>query len=29
MREDDRRVTRCDMVRIMGWDKLIEYLGDV
>ena len=25
----DRRVTRCDVVRIMGWDQLIEYLGDV
>ena len=24
-----RRVTRCDMVRIMDWDQLIEYLGDV
>ena len=23
MREGDRRVTRCDMVRIMGWDQLI------
>jgi hypothetical protein len=29
VREDDRRVTRCDMVRIMDWDQLIEYLGDV
>jgi hypothetical protein len=29
VREGDRRVTRCDMVRIMGWDQLIEYLGDV
>ncbi|MCL7393802.1 MAG: hypothetical protein LZ169_03125 [Thaumarchaeota archaeon] len=28
VREGDRRVTRCDMVRIMGWDQLIEYLGD-
>ena len=27
--EGDRRVTRCDMVRVMGWDQLIEYLGDV
>ena len=27
--EGDRRVTRCDMVRIMDWDQLIEYLGDV
>jgi hypothetical protein len=25
----DRRVTRCDMVRVMDWDQLIEYLGDV
>jgi len=25
----DGRVTRCDMVRIMGWDQLIEYLGGV
>jgi len=25
----DRRVTRCDMIRIMGWDQLIEYLGGV
>jgi hypothetical protein len=23
----DRRVTGCDMIRIMGWDQLIEYLG--
>jgi hypothetical protein len=29
VREGDRRVTRCDMVRIMGWDRLIDYLGDV
>ena len=29
MREGDRRVTRCDMVRVMDWDQLIEYLGDV
>ena len=28
VREGDRRITRCDMVRIMGWDQLIEYLGD-
>jgi hypothetical protein len=21
-------ITRCEMVRIMGWDQLIEYLGD-
>jgi hypothetical protein len=27
--EGDRRVTGCDMVRIMDWDQLIEYLGDV
>jgi hypothetical protein len=27
--EGDGRVTRCDMVRIMDWDQLIEYLGDV
>ena len=27
--EGDRRVTRCDMVRVMGWGQLIEYLGDV
>jgi hypothetical protein len=27
--EGDRRVTRCDMVRIMGWDQLTECLGDV
>jgi hypothetical protein len=27
--EGDRRVTRCDMIRIMSWDQLIEYLGDV
>jgi hypothetical protein len=27
--EGDRRVTRCDMVRIMDWDQLVEYLGDV
>ena len=29
VREGDKRVTRCDMVRVMGWDQLIEYLGDV
>ena len=29
VREGDKRVTRCDMVRIMDWDQLIEYLGDV
>jgi len=27
--EDDGRVTRCDMVRVMDCDQLIEYLGDV
>jgi hypothetical protein len=27
--EGDMRVTRCDMVRVMDWDQLIEYLGDV
>jgi hypothetical protein len=27
--EGDGRVTRCDMVRIMGWDQLIKYLGNV
>jgi len=27
--EGDRRVTRCDMVGVMDWDQLIEYLGDV
>jgi hypothetical protein len=27
--EGDRRVIRCDMVGVMGWDQLIEYLGDV
>jgi hypothetical protein len=27
--EGDGRVTRCDMVRVMGWGQLIEYLGDV
>ena len=29
MSESDRRVTRCDTVRIMDWDQLIEYLGGV
>jgi len=29
VREGDRRVTRCDMVRMMDWDQLIDYLGDV
>ena len=27
--EGDRRVIRCDMVGVMDWDQLIEYLGDV
>jgi hypothetical protein len=27
--EGDRRVTRCDMVGVMDWDQLIDYLGDV
>jgi hypothetical protein len=27
--EGDRRVTGCDIIRIMGWDRLVEYLGDV
>jgi hypothetical protein len=27
--EGDKRVTRCNMVRIMDWDQLIDYLGDV
>jgi len=27
--EGDRRVTGCDMIRIICWDQLIEYLGDV
>jgi hypothetical protein len=27
--EGDRRVTRCDMIRIMNWDQLIEYLREV
>jgi len=29
VRGGDRRVTRCDMIRRMDWDQLIEYLGDV
>jgi hypothetical protein len=29
VREGDKRVTRCDMVRIMDWDQLVEYLGDI
>jgi len=29
VRGGDRRVTRCDMVRVMDWDQLVEYLGDV
>jgi len=27
--EGDRRAMRCDMVRMMSWNQLIEYLGDV
>jgi hypothetical protein len=27
--EGEGRVTRCDMIRIMDWDQLIDYLGDV
>ncbi|MCL7393957.1 MAG: hypothetical protein LZ169_03935 [Thaumarchaeota archaeon] len=27
--EGNGRVTKCDMVRIMGWNQLIEYLGDI
>jgi len=27
--EGDKRVTRCNMIRIMDRDQLIEYLGDV
>jgi hypothetical protein len=27
--EGDRHVTRCDLIRIMDWDQLVEYLGDV
>jgi hypothetical protein len=27
--EGDRRVTRCDITRIMNWDQLIKYLGEV
>jgi len=29
VREGDRRVTRCDMIKIMDSDQLIKYLGDV
>jgi hypothetical protein len=29
VREGDRRVTGCDMIRIMDWDQLIDYLGGV
>ena len=29
MSEGDGHVTRCNMVRIMDWDRLVEYLGDV
>jgi len=27
--EGDRRVTGCDIIRIMNWDQLIKYLGEV
>ncbi|MCL7393396.1 MAG: hypothetical protein LZ169_01000 [Thaumarchaeota archaeon] len=27
--EGDRHVTRCDMIRVMDWDQLVEYLGGV
>jgi hypothetical protein len=27
--EGDRRVIRCDMVKVMDWDRLIDYLGEV
>jgi hypothetical protein len=27
--EDDRRITRCDMIRRMNWEQLIKYLGEV
>ena len=27
--EGDERMMRCDMVRVMDWDQLIEYLGEV
>jgi hypothetical protein len=29
VREGDRRITGCDMIKIMDSDQLIEYLGDV
>jgi hypothetical protein len=29
VRGGDRRVTRCDIIRIMNWDQLIKYLGEV
>jgi hypothetical protein len=29
MMEGEGRVTRCDMIRIMDWDQLIDYLGDI
>ncbi len=29
VREGDKRVTRCGMVRVMDWDQLIECLGEV
>jgi hypothetical protein len=27
--EGDRRVTRCDIIRRMDWDRLVKYLGEV
>jgi len=27
--EGDGRIKRCNMVRIMDWDRLVEYLGNV
>jgi hypothetical protein len=27
--EGDRRAMRCDIIRRMDWDRLVEYLGDV
>jgi hypothetical protein len=29
VREGDGRVTRCDVVRMMDWDQLIDYPGDI
>ena len=29
VRGGNRRVTRCDIVGVMDWGQLIEYLGDV